>query len=194
MSQRIIDAGIKFLHLYTLNLEAAVVGILEGLNILDKSKDLPWKKPSFEGRQDESVRPIFWSNKPKSYIARTAEWEDFPNGRWGVSRSPAFGEMDDYPSMSKQYGHNKEKKLKWWGDKIETLADVSTVFVNFLEGKSKRLPWSETSLAEETIEINEFLVNLNKNKFLTLTSQPCVNGLSSDDPVHGWGPKLGYVY
>jgi hypothetical protein len=25
------------------------------------------------------------------YVARTAQWDDFPNGRWGDARSPAFG-------------------------------------------------------------------------------------------------------
>ena len=27
---------------------------------------------------------------------RTQEWDDFPNGRWGNSSSPAFGELTDY--------------------------------------------------------------------------------------------------
>jgi methylenetetrahydrofolate reductase (NADPH) len=54
-----------------------------------------------ERRDSEEVRPIFWSNKPKSYIARTNTWDEFPNGRWGDSRSPAFSNIDDYPSMSK---------------------------------------------------------------------------------------------
>lgn len=47
-------------------------------------------------RPKEDVRPIFWSQRPKSYIQRTASWDEFPNGRWGDSRSPAFGELTDY--------------------------------------------------------------------------------------------------
>jgi len=27
-------------------------------------------------------------NRPKSYVERTDSWDDFPNGRWGDSRSP----------------------------------------------------------------------------------------------------------
>lgn len=27
------------------------------------------------------VRPIFWSNRPQSYISRTKDWDSFPNGR-----------------------------------------------------------------------------------------------------------------
>lgn len=34
----------------------------------------------------EDVRPINWSNRPKSYLSRTEEWDDFPNGRWGDGR------------------------------------------------------------------------------------------------------------
>lgn len=47
-------------------------------------------------RSKEDVRPIFWANRPKSYLQRTATWDEFPNGRWGDSRSPAFGELTDY--------------------------------------------------------------------------------------------------
>jgi len=35
---------------------------------------------------------------------------------------------------------------------------------------------------------------MNSAGFLTINSQPSVNGVSSDDPVHGWGPVGGYVY
>lgn len=49
-----------------------------------------------------------------SYIARTNDWDEFPNGRWGVSRSPAFGNITDYPSMSK-YQKSNEKDIKMWG-------------------------------------------------------------------------------
>jgi len=35
---------------------------------------------------------------------------------------------------------------------------------------------------------------MNKNGFLTINSQPRVNGALSTDPKVGWGPKGGYVY
>jgi methylenetetrahydrofolate reductase (NADPH) len=56
------------------------------------------------------VRPIFWAIKPKSYIARTRDWDEFPNGRWGVSRSPAFGIPEQYYSMNKKQSFNFEEK------------------------------------------------------------------------------------
>lgn len=59
---------------------------------------LPHRLPIKEGPQlitccvwagcvsGEDVRPINWSNRPKSYLSRTEEWDEFPNGRWGDGR------------------------------------------------------------------------------------------------------------
>lgn len=47
---------------------------------------------SWDCEMIEDVRPIFWSNRPQSYIHRTEDWDDFPNGRWGPRESPAYGE------------------------------------------------------------------------------------------------------
>jgi methylenetetrahydrofolate reductase (NADPH) len=81
---------------------------------------LPFKKPS--GRSNEEVRPIFWAIKPKSYISRTQEWDEFPNGRWGVSRSPAFGEPEMYGSLSKKLSFNFDELKKMWGDEIKNFS------------------------------------------------------------------------
>lgn len=35
---------------------------------------------------------------------------------------------------------------------------------------------------------------MNKRGFLTINSQPAVNGVKSSHPVYGWGPANGYVY
>jgi len=61
--------GCRFLHFYTMNLEAAVVKIIEGLGIMNKSKMLPYHTSS--ERANEEVRPIFWANNPSSYVRRT---------------------------------------------------------------------------------------------------------------------------
>ena len=71
------------------------------------------------------MRPIFWAIKPKSYIARTQEWDEFPNGRWGVSRSAAFGEPEQYYLTSKIQKTNYDELRKLWGEKIESLKDVA---------------------------------------------------------------------
>ncbi len=35
---------------------------------------------------------------------------------------------------------------------------------------------------------------MNELGYLTINSQPAVDGAPSDDPTYGWGPKNGYVY
>ena len=132
MCQELIDAGVRFLHFYTLNLEASVVSILKGLGIQNQKKKLPWKKPSSFARAKEDVRPIFWCIKPKSYIARTADWDDFPNGRWGLSRSPAFGLVTDYPSFTHRKP-SKEKIIKLWGQ-VTSLGEIGALVLRFLDG------------------------------------------------------------
>jgi hypothetical protein len=39
-----MEGGCRFLHFYTMNLEAAVVKIIKGLGILKMKKELPFKK------------------------------------------------------------------------------------------------------------------------------------------------------
>lgn len=54
------------------------------------------------------------------------------------------------------------------------------------------LPWSEMdSLQLETGHIKDQLVALNRRGFLTINSQPRVNGVSSSDPNVGWGGPNG---
>jgi len=48
-------------------------------------RPLPWKASGNpERKASEEVRPIFWGDRPKSYIHRTEGWGEFPNGRWLV--------------------------------------------------------------------------------------------------------------
>lgn len=50
-----------------------------------QSRTLPWAVSAHPKRKMEDVRPIFWSSRSKSYIYRTQDWDDFPNGRWYLS-------------------------------------------------------------------------------------------------------------
>lgn len=190
--KELIDNGYRFLHFYTMNLEASVINILKGLNIVDSQKTLPFKKTPT--RSSEEVRPIFWAIKPKSYIQRTIEWDEFPNGRWGVSRSPAFGEPETYGSIAKRMSFNCKELRKTYGENVNSLRDVSQLFVRYLRGEVKKFPFSEGALQLETQHIIDFLVFMNSNYFLTINSQPKVNGVKSADPTFGWGPKNGFVY
>ena len=46
----------------------------------------------------------------------------------------------------------------------------------------------------ETISIIERLSLINRSGFLTINSQPQLNGVDSEDPVFGWGGSGGVVY
>lgn len=59
-------------------------------------------------------------------------------------------------------------------------------FKNFCLGKLKSNPWSELDgLQPETKIIDEQLGNINMKGFLTINSQPAVNGEKSDSPTVG---------
>jgi methylenetetrahydrofolate reductase (NADPH) len=178
-----------------MNLAQATQMILEELNLAPSpetplQKPLPWRQSLALGRREEDVRPIFWRNRNQSYVARTQTWDEYPNGRWTDSRSPAFGELDTYGIGLK--GTN-EQNIKLWGEPA-SIRELSDIFVQFLEGKLQQLPWSESAIAPEADVIKSDLIDLNKRGFLTINSQPAINGAHSSHPVHGWGPKNGYVY
>lgn len=201
MCKRILDSGLApGIHFYSLNLETAVMAIIDGLNISPKRKSirsLPWRPATVEKRYAEDVRPIFWANRPKSYIDRTSSWDQYPKGRWGDSRSPAFGNLSDYHLLGSggwSSGTLKESMAKMYGE-VLSVDDVVNVFVSFQKGDIKRLPWAEaTGMATESSKISENLVWLNQRGLLTINSQPAVNAAPSSDATFGWGADGGYVY
>ncbi|ROW15190.1 hypothetical protein VPNG_02928 [Cytospora leucostoma] len=195
MCRKIIAAGIPHLHFYTMNLAQATRMVLEELDWMptDQSplkQPLPWKQSLALGRRYEDVRPIFWRNRNKSYISRTMDWDEFPNGRWGDSRSPAFGELDAY-SIGLT-GTNEQNRAKWGEPK--SVKDVATMFVKYLNKELDQLPWSEAPLTSEADSIREDLIDMNARGLVTINSQPAVNGAKSNHPIHGWGPANGFVY
>ncbi|CAG8938756.1 unnamed protein product [Penicillium salamii] len=195
MCRQLIAAGIKHLHFYTMNLAQATRLVLEELDLCPSDESpiqraLPWRPSLALGRRSEDVRPVFWRNRNSSYVARTQTWDEFPNGRWTDSRSPAFGELDAYGVGLK--GTN-EQNIKLWGEP-KSIKDLSDIFVRFLTGKLDRLPWSDSPITTEAAEIESDLLKLNERGFLTINSQPAVNGVKSSHPVYGWGPKNGFVY
>lgn len=123
-------------------------------------------------------------------LGREATWDDFPNGRWGDARSPAFGEIDGY-GVSLHVSIPDATRL--WGHPT-TPADISRIFENHLTGAIDAIPWSEEGLSPETLIIKPQLLTLIRKNWWTVASQPAVNGLRSTDPVFGWGPKNGFVF
>jgi len=187
------EAGIKGLHIYTLNLEKGARMLLEELQLeghREQIAPLPWRPSLTPARRNETIRPIFWANRVQSYLSRTDDWDEFPNGRWGDSRSPAYGDLDGYPVS---IGISQKDGQELWGNP-ETFTDICNIFARFCRGELNKLPWSSQAPASETSVITEQLAKMNEMGYLTINSQPAVDGAPSDDKVHGWGPPGGYVY
>ncbi|KAH9611345.1 hypothetical protein KSS87_023187 [Heliosperma pusillum] len=196
MCKKILASGIKQLHLYTLNMEKSALGILLNLGLIEESKierPLPWKRPANVNRVKEDVRPIFWANRPKSYITRTKAWDQYPHGRWGDASNASYGALSDHQFMRPRA---RDKKLQEeWAVPLKSADDINEMFKSFCLGKLKSNPWSELDgLQPETKIIDEKLGNINAKGFLTINSQPAVNGEKSDSPTVGWGGSGGYVY
>ncbi|KAK4169102.1 methylenetetrahydrofolate reductase-domain-containing protein [Cladorrhinum sp. PSN259] len=123
-------------------------------------------------------------------LGREATWDDFPNGRWGDARSPAYGQIDGY-GVSLHV--TVSQALHLWGTP-KTTEDISTVFIRHLKGELSTIPWSEEGFSPETDKIRDQLIQVNSKGWWTLASQPAVNGLRSSDPTFGWGPQNGFVF
>lgn len=201
MCQRILKSGLApGIHFYSLNLEKSVMAIVDGLDIKPRNKairSLPWRPATVEKRRAEDVRPIFWANRPKSYLERTSAWDQYPKGRWGDSRSPAFGDLSDYHLLGSggwSSGTLKESMAKMYGE-VPSVDAVLQVFESFQRGEIKRLPWAEAAdMASESTAIASNLAWLNQHGLLTINSQPAVNAAPSSDVSFGWGADGGYVY
>lgn len=132
-------------------------------------------------------------------LGREATWDDFPNGRWGDARSPAFGEIDGYgPSLHVSAATAR----KLWGHPVSR-EDVNTLFRRHVSGELYIVPWSEGGAEELTGGLNpetkvirpDLLKLIDGHGWWTLASQPAVNGVRSDHPVFGWGPQgEGFVF
>nr|XP_056721062.1 methylenetetrahydrofolate reductase (NADPH) [Euleptes europaea] len=204
MCRELLDSGLVHgLHFYTLNREVATMEVLRRLGLWkeDPRRLLPWAISAHPKRRVEDVRPIFWASRPKSYIYRTQEWDEFPNGRWGNSSSPAFGELKDYYLFYLKSKSPREELLKMWGEELTSEQSVFEVFGCYISGEPNKnghkvtcLPWNDDPLAPETNLLKEELATVNKRGILTINSQPNINGKPSTDPIVGWGPSGGYVF
>ncbi|EWC48489.1 hypothetical protein DRE_07751 [Drechslerella stenobrocha 248] len=124
-------------------------------------------------------------------LGREATWDDFPNGRWGDARSPAFGEIDGY---GVSLHRTPTESLRLWGHPT-SVADISNLFVRNAKGELAAMPWSEEdSLNPESKLITDYLATMNARGWWTVASQPAVNSARSDDPTFGWGPRNGFVF
>jgi methylenetetrahydrofolate reductase (NADPH) len=123
-------------------------------------------------------------------LGREATWDDYPNGRFGDARSPAYGEIDGY-GVSIHMSTNQAVSL--WGYP-KTKTDISALFTAHIRGELSAIPWSEEGLRAESSAIREHLLHLNEKGWWTVASQPAVDGVSAKDPTFGWGPDNGFVF
>ncbi|OAA66137.1 methylenetetrahydrofolate reductase 2 [Cordyceps fumosorosea ARSEF 2679] len=124
-------------------------------------------------------------------LGREATWDDFPNGRFGDARSPAYGEIDGY-GVSLHVSVAQAVRL--WG-RPATTADLDDMFVRHVRGQLAALPWSvEEELLPESSAITPHLAALNARGWWTVASQPAVDGARSADETFGWGPADGFVF
>jgi len=195
MSKELFAMGCRGVHFYTLNLEKCVTEVLVscGFARQPSKRVVPWVMARTAGGGEEAVRPIYWANRPQSYVDRTAHWDEFPNGRWGDKRSPAFGELSSY-HMVKLHTVKPSERRAAWGHEVSSEADVAATFVRYVRGQIPMLPWCELALANESEWIVDGLVLLNSSGMLTINSQPSVDGAPSSDPDVGWGGPGGFVY
>ena len=156
---------------------------------------LPWRQSAMEKRsKNEQVRPINWANRPKSYVKRTEDWDEFPNGRWGDATSPAFGELSDLGHFYAFSLGSEDDQRAMLGENPRTTRDVHQVFARYVDGRIPHIPWCETPLQPESFLIQPQLSRLNLAGFLTINSQPAVNGVPSTDKTFGWGGRGGFIY
>ena len=87
----------------------------------------------------------------------------------------------------------KKDAVKLWGHPT-TFKDITDLFQKFCSSQLSALPWSDQPVLTETSVISGQLARVNALGFLTINSQPAVNGIRSDDKTFGWGPSNGYVY
>jgi methylenetetrahydrofolate reductase (NADPH) len=208
MCRRLLDhKTAPSIHLYTMNREGSCREILMALGLWQKEpiRSLPWIPHGGHHplRCKEDVRPIYWTARPKSYIFRTKDWDEYPNGRWGNSSSPAFNDLQEYYMFYLKGLPKKEEMLQMYSSELSSIDDVKNVFVNFLTRTPNkngvqvtRLPWSEQDYdtSAETNLIKDQLIWCNANGIFTINSQPSVNGAPSTDPLVGWGKPGGYCY
>mmetsp|Transcript_104590 Transcript_104590/g.196937 ORF Transcript_104590/g.196937 Transcript_104590/m.196937 type:complete len:606 (+) Transcript_104590:129-1946(+) len=197
MCKELVAKKVPGFHFYTMNNESSTASIVAKLGLseeLSYRRPLPWRQSVERRRCGETVRPIYWSNRPESYLRRTAAWENFPNGHFGGSSAPRV--FSDYapPELeaTTQERLQKDRRQMWGLTAPARVDDISAIFVAYLRGSVKSLPWCHQP--PEDITMQKQLIKLNGLGALTINWQSRVNGAPSSDPNVGWGAANGFVY
>ncbi|TCD70916.1 hypothetical protein EIP91_000822 [Steccherinum ochraceum] len=214
MIQRLTGEGeVPGVHFCTLNLEKSVQRVTEGLGwtgaqsrvinklITDTPVQSSHSLPAESTRlidphlaADSATSGLGVAGLPqqeagKGELNNASTWDDFPNGRFGDFKSPAFGDPNPWGASN----ISRNQALNEWGHP-KTVKDLTDMFLRYLHSKLASTPFSPTPLSPESMMIFRHLERLTQKGWWTVGSQPAVNGAPSTDEVVGWGPKGGYVY
>ncbi|KAF9483791.1 MTHFR-domain-containing protein [Pholiota conissans] len=207
------EGGLNGFHFCTLNLEKSVQRVLETLgwagssssaqNKLitdpaafaqaaletDKGYTISPSNATDTATQSLSTISITETEGGRGELNNAASWDDFPNGRFGDFKSPAFGNQDLWGGS----GLSRSDALAQWGSP-KSIEDLTQLFIDHLHSEVSSTPFSPTPLSPESLMILPYLEKMTKRGWWTVGSQPAVNGANSTDPVLGWGPRSGYVF
>ncbi|KAF7375999.1 Methylenetetrahydrofolate reductase [Mycena sanguinolenta] len=199
------EGGIPGVHLCTLNLEKSVQRVLENLKWTGSSEIAKNKLIEEAPTQNDltitassatssaklglATLPTIEGEAGRGELNNAASWDDFPNGRFGDFKSPAFGSTGlwggpaiGHADIIAQCGHPR------------TLDDLTAIFLAYLHSKIPITPFSPAPLSPESLMILPHLERLTRRGWWTVGSQPAIDGASSGDEVVGWGPRAGYVF
>ncbi|KAF8643881.1 hypothetical protein AX16_008897 [Volvariella volvacea WC 439] len=210
------EGKIPGVHFCTLNLEKSVQRILEKLGwtgifaplhnklIAGVSERQAFHPPPDRTISEFLVTPATATNDAtlglidipqtsneagRGELNNAASWDDFPNGRFGDFKSPAFGDQGLWGGQTIA----GKRALAEWGRPI-MLDHLTQIFLSHLHSKIKTTPFSPGPLSPESLTILSHLEKLTNRGWWTVGSQPAVDGAKSEDPVLGWGPRGGYVF
>jgi len=216
MVQRLISSGVvRGVHFSTLNLELSVRKVLERLQwtisapvnevnklIIESSPSL---RPNPEPRSELVTTPTSVTShivihhppedkdepaKGAGEINHPSTWDEYPNGRFGDAKSPAYGASEPWDST---IATSRDEAVAKWGNPT-TRDDLTALFLAHLEGRISSTPFWDSPLSPESRMILPHLIRMTQRGWWTVGSQPAADAVSSDDPVLGWGPRGGYVF
>ncbi|KAJ3753266.1 methylenetetrahydrofolate reductase-domain-containing protein [Lentinula raphanica] len=199
------ETDVPGVHFCTLNLEKSVQRVLETLKWIGHSPQIvPNKLIEVKPLPSGAITPVSAANAAtlglvnippseneagRGELNKADSWDDFPNGRWGDSKSPAYG-------VQGPWGNNdavNQGTISQWGNP-KSITDLTTIFLQYLHSEISTTPFSFDPIQPESKLILPHLQKLTERGWWTVGSQPAVNGVDSSDPVVGWGPRTGYVF
>lgn len=117
------------IHFYTLN-QSSIIQVIKNCGLWGKCSIIPWRQSQHYKRINESIRPIFWSNRPKSYIHRTRKWTQFPTTNWSTEFSSNLDStsLTDFPQyLNFNLSPDTKKRLS----ECENLQQLYAIFDDF---------------------------------------------------------------